>query len=77
MKGRKKLNCNGYRIQATLMYIMGKGAMWKQQTLLEQKGGNILNETFITHEHAARAVNLQTCIQAHLKLKTLSKGYKG
>jgi len=27
IKGRKKLNCNGYWIEATLIYIMGKGIM--------------------------------------------------
>jgi hypothetical protein len=41
------------------------------------KGGNILNETFISYEHTTRTIILPTCIQAHLNLKTGSKGKEG
>jgi hypothetical protein len=38
------------------------------------KGGNMLNEKFISYEHTSRTIKLQTCILAHLNLKTFSRG---
>jgi hypothetical protein len=53
------------------MHILGKCAMQKTANTDRTKVGNIWNEMFISYEHRARTIKLQTCIQVHINLKTV------